>query len=41
MRTLLLAATALLLCACGTYCPSDMHGLDPPPQGSSIPNPHG
>jgi len=40
MRTLVLAA-ALLLAACGTYCPTDMHGLDPPPPGSTIPAPHG
>jgi hypothetical protein len=41
MRTLFLAAAALLLSACGTYCPTDMHGLDPPPSGSAIPAPHG
>jgi hypothetical protein len=44
MRTLglngVLAAALLLLAGCGTYCPTDMHGLDPPPWGSSIPNPH-
>jgi hypothetical protein len=44
MRTLILngalAAALLLLAGCGTYCPTDMHGLDPPPWGSSIPNPH-
>lgn len=40
MRTLVLAAATLLLVACGTYCPTDFHGLDPPPAGSSIPNPH-
>jgi uncharacterized lipoprotein YmbA len=38
MRTLILAA-ALLLSACGTYCPTDYHGLDAPPWGSSIPAP--
>lgn len=41
MRTLILAAAALLLAGCGTYCPTDMSGLDPPPWNSSIPNPHG
>ncbi|MDB5435967.1 MAG: hypothetical protein JWR47_2224 [Phenylobacterium sp.] len=40
MRTLVLAA-ALLLAACGAYCPTDMHGLDAPPWGSAIPAPHG
>ena len=35
------AAALLLLGGCGTYCATDMHGLDPPGWGSSIPNPHG
>jgi hypothetical protein len=35
----LLAAAALLLSACGSYCPTDDHGLDAPPWGSSIPEP--
>jgi hypothetical protein len=39
MRTLLLAATALLLAGCGGYCPTDHHGLDAPPWNSSIPEP--
>jgi hypothetical protein len=40
MRTLLLAAVAaVFLSACGSYCPTDFHGLDPPPWGSSIPEP--
>ncbi len=39
MRALILAATALLLCGCGTYCPTDMSGLDAPPWNSSIPAP--
>ena len=41
MRALGLIAVALLLSACGSYCPTDFHGLDPPPAGSSIPAPHG
>ncbi|HXA39213.1 MAG TPA: hypothetical protein VNW53_09450 [Phenylobacterium sp.] len=41
MRTLALVAVALLLAACGSYCPTDFHGLDPPPWDSAIPAPHG
>ncbi|HEX2816220.1 MAG TPA: hypothetical protein VHN39_07500 [Phenylobacterium sp.] len=39
MRTLILAAAALLLAGCGTYCPTDMSGLDAPPWNSPIPAP--
>jgi hypothetical protein len=41
MRTLVLIAALVLLTACAGYCPTDMHGLDPPPAGSAIPAPHG
>jgi hypothetical protein len=40
MRTLILAAAALMLSACGHYCPTDTHGLDPPPWDSAIPPLH-
>jgi hypothetical protein len=42
MRWIALLAAAATLSACGGhYCPTDMHGLDPPPWDSSIPAPHG
>jgi hypothetical protein len=41
MRTLVIAASMLFLAGCGTYCATDMHGLDPPGWGSTVPKPHG
>lgn len=41
MRTLVIAAAMLFLAGCGTYCATDMHGLDPPGWGSTVPKPHG
>jgi predicted small lipoprotein YifL len=45
MRRLVLssviAAAMLALAGCGTYCPTDFHGLDEPGWGSPIPRPHG
>jgi uncharacterized lipoprotein YajG len=41
MRTLVIAAALLFLAGCGTYCATDMHGLDAPGWGSGVPKPHG
>ena len=41
MRTLVIAAAMLLLAGCGSYCPTDTHGLDEPGWGSTVPKPHG